>query len=93
MRVLNAVSRRGIELPYVQATAIETGYRVTLLIDVNPKQIGQLSRDWHAIVDVVDVRAGVPTQEMLELAGDWVATPHPPASAAGTSDSARVAMA
>jgi acetolactate synthase small subunit len=93
MRVLNAVSRRGIELPYVQAAAIETGHRVTLLIDVNPKQIGQLSRDWHAIVDVVDVRAGVPTQEMLELAGDWVATPHPPASATDTGDSARAAMA
>jgi len=55
MRILNAVSRRGIDLPYVQAEPAEHKHRVTLLLDVNPKQIGQLYRDWHAVVDVVDV--------------------------------------
>jgi len=84
MRILNAISRRAIEMPYVQATPIETGLRVTVLLDVNPKQIGQLSRDWHAIVDVMDVRAGVPTAEMLELAGEWTAAPRPPAPAGAT---------
>ena len=91
MRILNAISRRGVEMPYVQAAPIETGHRVTVLLDVNPKQIGQLSRDWHAIADVVDVRAGAPTQEMLELGIGWA--PHPPASAADASDSARAARA
>src|SRR5271169_3804629 len=92
MRILNAISRRAIEMPYVQAAPIKTGLRVTVLLDVNPKQIGQLSRDWHAIVDVTDVRAGVPTPEMLELASEWTAGPHPPTSA-GTNASARTAMA
>jgi len=92
MRILNAISRRAIEMPYVQAAPIETGLRVTVLLDVNPKQIGQLSRDWHAIVDVMDVRAGVPTPEMLVLAGEWTPAPHPPASAGATA-SARTAMA
>jgi hypothetical protein len=60
---------------------------------VNTKQIGQLSRDWHAIVDVVDVRAGAPTQEILKIASEWMAAPHPPASAATTGSSSRAAMA
>ena len=81
MRILTAISRRAIEMPYVQAAPIETGLRLTVLLDVTPKQIGQLSRDWHAIVDVVDVRAGMPTAEMLELAGEWAPTPHLPVSA------------
>lgn len=93
MRILTAVSRRAIDMPYVQAAPNETGHRATLLLDVNAKQIGQLSRDWHAIVDVVDVRAGVPTSEMLELAGEWTAAPHPPASETRPGDSARAAMA
>lgn len=91
MRIMTAVSRRGLEMPYVQATPNETGHRATLLLNVNSKQIGQLTRDWHAIVDVVDVRAGVPTQEMLEQAGHSVATPHPPASI--SIDRSRAAMA
>ncbi len=62
MRILTAVSRRGLDIPQVKAEPIEQGHRVTLLLDVTPKQIGQLSREWHAIVDVVDVRAGVPAQ-------------------------------
>jgi len=92
MRILNAISRRGVEMPYVQAISIPTGHRVTVLLEVNVKQIGQLSRDWHAIVDVMDVRAGAPTAEMLELTADWAAAPHPPASA-GVADPTRAARA
>ena len=32
-------------------------------MDVNAKQVGQLCRDWRAIVDVLDVRSGVPIKE------------------------------
>ena len=80
MRILTAVSRRGIEIPYVQASASGSGHRADLLLEVNPKQIGQLCRDWHAIVDVTDVRVTTPTPEMLETIA--FAGPHPPASAA-----------
>jgi acetolactate synthase small subunit len=91
MRIMTAVSRRGLEVPYVQAAANETGHRATLLLNVNSKQIGQLTRDWHAIVDVVDVRAGIPTAEMLEQAGHSMTGAHPPASV--SIDRSRAAMA
>ena len=45
-----------------------TVQRASLLLDVNSKQIGQLCRDWYAIVDVMDVRVGTPTAEMLDSA-------------------------
>jgi acetolactate synthase regulatory subunit len=91
MRILTAVSRRGIEVPYVHASPADHGHRADLLLEVNPKQIGQLCRDWHAIVDVTDVRVGVPTPEMLEsIAG--VCSPHPPASAGANGHSANAAM-
>jgi len=92
MRILNAVSRRGLDLPYVQADALEHTHNVTLLLDVNPKQTGQLCRDWHAIVDVTDVRAGAP-EDITQAAGDWTATPHPPSSAAISNRATRAAMA
>jgi acetolactate synthase small subunit len=66
MRILNAASRRGIELPYVQASPVNGEHAVMLLLEVSAKQTGQLRRDWHAIVDVVEIRAGVP----------FVVTPH-----------------
>ncbi len=93
MRILTAASRRGIELPYVQAEPAEHSHKVTLLLEVNPKQAGQLSRDWYAIVDVTDVRAAVPTQDVLELIDGWGATPHPPVPAVSSGDAARAAMA
>jgi acetolactate synthase small subunit len=80
MRILTAVSRRGLEIPYVYSAVSGQVHRADLLLEVNPKQIGQLSRDWHAIVDVTDVRVSTPTPEMLELIA--FAGPHPPASAA-----------
>jgi acetolactate synthase regulatory subunit len=92
MRILTAVSRRGIEMPYVVASASGHAHRADLLLDVNAKQIGQLCRDWHAIVDVIDVRVGVPTPEMLESAATF-SGPHPPASAGASSRSANAAMA
>ncbi len=92
MRILTAVSRRGIEVPYVHATSTGQVHRADLLLEVNPKQIAQLCRDWHAIVDVTDVRVGTPTPEMLEAAAGF-AGPHPPASAGANGRSASAAMA
>jgi acetolactate synthase small subunit len=80
MRILNAASRRALDFPYVHAAESEAGHQVKLLLEVNPKQMGQLTRDWYAIVDVTDVRADVPTPEMLAFACDFRSSPHPPAS-------------
>jgi acetolactate synthase small subunit len=90
MRILTAVSRRGIEIPYLHAAVSENGQRVDLLLEVNPKQIGQLCRDWHAIVDVCDVRVGIPTPEMLDGTSE-MSGPQPPLAAGRRS--AGVAMA
>ncbi len=87
MRILTAVSRRGIEMPYVQASAAAHGHRASLLLDVNSKQIGQLCRDWYAIVDVTDVNVGVPTPEMLDSAAG-IPGAHPPTSASAGHNSA-----
>jgi acetolactate synthase small subunit len=92
MRILNAASRRALDMSYVHARPNDGGHEVTLLLEVNPKQMGQLSRDWYAIVDVTDVRAAVPTAEMLELVRAFAAGPHPPASTSNT-DAARAARA
>jgi acetolactate synthase regulatory subunit len=92
MRILTAVSRRGIEIPYVHASASGLGHRADLLLEVNAKQIGQLCRDWHAIVDVTDVRVSTPTPEMMEAAAGFSA-PYPPASASAGGRSASAAMA
>ena len=79
MRILTAVSRRGLEVSYLHAVAAGNVHRADLLLEVNPKQIGQLCRDWHAIVDVTDVRVSTPTPEMLETIA--FSGPHPPTSA------------
>jgi acetolactate synthase small subunit len=93
MRILNAASRRGLDMPYVQATPIDHEHAVTLLLEVNPKQTGQLCRDWHAIVDVTKVRAGVPFTVATHAAGEWT-TPHLPASVrAAANTAARTASA
>ena len=93
MRILTAVSRRGIDIPYLYAAAADGEFRADLLLEVNAKQIGQLRRDWHAIVDVIDVRIGTPTPEMLENLALSFAAPHPPASATSSGRSANAAMA
>ena len=88
MRILNAASRRGLDIPYVQAEPIEHTHQVTLLLEVTPKQVGQLCRDWNAVVDVIQVRAGAPLREAVESTHSWVAMPHPPLTAR-ISDGAR----
>src|SRR5215469_15546418 len=79
MRILTAVSRRGLEISYLRAAQSGHLHRADLLVEVNAKQIGQLCRDWHAIVDVTDVRVADPTPEMLETVSAFRG-PHPPAS-------------
>jgi acetolactate synthase small subunit len=93
MRILNAISRRGIDMPYIQAEPLEHAYKVTVVLDVNSKQMGQLSRDWHAVVDVIDVRAGAPVSSLSEHTTTWTAAPHPPASAASVRGAASGALA
>ena len=59
MRILNAVSRRALDLPEVHAAAAEHDHQVTLALEVNQKQVGQLYREWYAIPDVIRVGSGV----------------------------------
>ena len=92
MRILTAASRRGIDMPYVQAEPAEHTHQLTLLLDVNAKQIGQLCRDWNAIVDVIKVSAGAPLHGMTDHSSPRTAGPHPPASAL-PSEAARSATA
>jgi acetolactate synthase small subunit len=83
MRILNAASRRALDIPSVQAMPAEYDHQVTLLLEVTPKQAGQLHREWHSITDVLDVR-GDEVQAAtvnVELPAPWT-LPHPPASAA-----------
>ena len=93
MRILNAISRRGIDMPYVQAEPLEHAHKVTLLLDVNPRQVAQLSRDWHAVVDVVDVRAGAPAKDIAENSGAWAIAPHPPSPAVAAREAVSGALA
>ena len=58
MRILNAASRRGLDLHYVNAEAAERDHHVTLILEVNQKQVGQLYREWYAIPDVIKVASG-----------------------------------
>ena len=89
MRILNAVSRRGLDLTSVHAEYAGHDHLVTLLLEATHKQIGQLSREWYGIVDVIDVRSSVAVQEHAEAA--WA--PLPPASASIAEQSARAALA
>jgi acetolactate synthase small subunit len=75
MRILNAASRRALDLPVVQAEPAEHDHQVTLALDVNQKQVGQLCREWYAIGDVIKVRSGA------GHASAW-SGPHPPAGVA-----------
>ena len=71
MRILNAASRRALDLPLVKAEQGEKDHQVTLVLDVNAKQVGQLYREWYSIADVIHVGAGT-------LHSDAWAGPHPP---------------
>jgi acetolactate synthase small subunit len=89
MRILNAVSRRGLDLTLVHAEYAGQDHAVTLPLEVTHKQTGQLYREWYAIVDVIEVRSSVAVRE--QEAAAWA--PHPPASAGVAEDSARAALA
>jgi acetolactate synthase small subunit len=75
MRILNAASRRALDLPVVQAEPAEQDHQVTLALEVNPKQVGQLYREWYSIADVIKVGSGA------AHAAEWTAS-HPPAGVA-----------
>jgi acetolactate synthase small subunit len=89
MRILNAVSRRGLDLTSVHAEAAGQEHAVTVALNVTHKQIGQLYREWHAIVDVMEVRSG----SALHPHGEPVWAPLPPGSANISEPSARAALA
>jgi acetolactate synthase small subunit len=91
MRILNAASRRALDLPSVLAEPVEQDHRVTLVLEVNLKQIGQLSRDWYAIADVLEVHSTAGLHEPGDSRPGW-AGPHPPASE-NSGKSARAALA
>ncbi|HEX3359141.1 MAG TPA: hypothetical protein VHS31_19335 [Tepidisphaeraceae bacterium] len=71
MRILNAVSRRALDLAVVNAEPAEHDHQVILSLDVNQKQVGQLYREWYGIADVIKVASGAAP------ATAWA--PHPPA--------------
>jgi|SRR5215469_3897524 len=79
MRILNAASRRALDMPFVQAEPSEHDHSVVLTLEVNAKQVGQLSRDWYAIADVVHVHAGITAQTPGDLA--HANLPHRPSAA------------
>ncbi len=91
MRILNAASRRGLDLASVHAGAATQDHNVTLQIEVTPKQIGQLFREWYAIVDVINVRPAGAVHDHTDHES-W-ASPHPPASASVAGQSAQSASA
>jgi acetolactate synthase small subunit len=94
MRILNAVSRRGLDLTSVHAEYAGQDYAVTLLLEVTHKQIGQLYREWHAIVDVTEVRSSeARSSAALREQEEPTWAPHPPASASVAEQSARAALA
>ncbi len=82
MRILNAASRRGLDIPVVHAEPTDGGHQVSLTLDVNQKQLGQLYREWYSIVDVVHVGSGAAHAQI------WT-SPHPPAGV--TAEEARAA--
>src|SRR5271166_489218 len=90
MRILNAVSRRGLDMPSVHAEAAGQDHAVTLQLEVSQKQIGQLCREWYGIVDVIDVRSSA-SLHGHEDQKSW--GPHPPVSAITSESSARAALA
>jgi acetolactate synthase regulatory subunit len=72
MRILNAVSRRGLDIISVHAERTGSDFQVALAVPANPRQASQLHREWYAIVDVTHVTSAPAHAE------EWSA-PHPPA--------------
>lgn len=63
MRVLGIVTRRGLELPYVHAEHRGDVHQVTLRVAVNPKQLGQLCREWSVTPGVIEIQEPSPVVE------------------------------
>jgi acetolactate synthase small subunit len=84
MRILNAASRRALDLPVVQAEPAEHDHQVTLALDVNQKQVGQLYREWYGIADVIKVTSGT------AHTAEWTA-PHPPTGVTVSMEESRSA--
>lgn len=59
MRILGIVTRRGLGLPYLHAEQAGEAHRVTLRVAVNPKQLGQLRREWSVTPDVIEIHEPV----------------------------------
>ena len=89
MRILNAVSRRGLDLTSVHSEYAGQDHLATLLLEVTHKQTGQLYREWYSIVDVIDVRSSAALHN--QEAPSWAS--HPPASETVVQQSARAALA
>jgi acetolactate synthase small subunit len=89
MRILNAISRRGLDLTSVHAEPAGQDYIATLQLDVTQKQVGQLHREWYSIVDVIKVNSSAIARE--HEAPAWAS--HPPASENIAGQSARAALA
>jgi acetolactate synthase small subunit len=92
MRILNAASRRALDIPYVQAEPNGHDHKVSIMLEVNSKQIGQLSRDWYAIVDVIDVHTAISVQTPSDLAQN-ARLPHPPAAVMAAGAGTQQALA
>ncbi|HEX2711211.1 MAG TPA: hypothetical protein VHM88_03175 [Candidatus Acidoferrales bacterium] len=63
MRILGIVTRRGLGLPYLRAQPAGAAHRVTLRVAVNPKQLGQLRREWGVTPDVIEILEPVRLRE------------------------------
>jgi hypothetical protein len=64
----------------VHAEPAEHDHQVSLSLDVNPKQVGQLYREWYGIADVIKVSSG------SAHTNAWAA--HPPAGVSVESSQA-----
>jgi hypothetical protein len=93
MRILNAASRRALDIPYVHANASGLEHKATLLLEVSVKQIGQLCRDWHAIVDVTEVSVGAAPESLDDLDAEQWSTSQPYTSRGVRDASASAARA
>jgi acetolactate synthase small subunit len=89
MRILNAASRRGLDLTSVHAEYDGQDHSVTLLLPANHKQMGQLFREWYSIVDVISVHPGAALHG--HEASAWAH--HPPASQNMPQQATRAALA
>jgi hypothetical protein len=84
-------------MPSVHAEAAEQEHQVTLALEVTPKQVGQLYREWYSIADVIHVSSSTGLHDQRDGAnagyGSTWTGPHPPASTGPGREEARAALA